>query len=444
MMAKSLITLKNFFIYNPTYGIKEDEEQKKLLYYHPESTSEDIKLRSIGLCEALVSFTGTFQPSEPCQVLHTQKTRQLFLQPEKDFWMIMTVGLPSQQKYRNGQLFVEHLSEQVQDHVYRAVLLSAYRMFKLFVGTFSDLVSRGGVDQLKAQLKHFFDKHVASIGLQHVDLLDVLNGMQFLPLDRHAFLKVQCFINMLQFTFRQIRYTVFLCNDQVVWSGLERDDVQVLHHYLKQNILQSAVESELLPGYTGSSKHSRFLCGSINDGTSPLRIPKVCLTGGEECYLLIFRAYNATLCILLSTAIATETTFLKELEAFLADKLSALASEINKNYTKLANMTTGDVQCKYLYFNHLNLAHKSSIHVDRRVPCEVVRFLADLHQDLKLVKESGEIMAKTTSEWWVVGKSSGQRELYVVLNQKSANIIQVREEVKKLCSAQFNNIFFLD
>lgn len=60
------------------------------------------------------------------------------------------------------------------------------------------------------------------------------------------------------------------------------------------------------------------------------------------------------------------------------------------------------------------------------------------------VEESGELVAKTTSDWWVVGKFSDQREFYVILNQKSANIIQINEEVKRLCASQFQNIFFLD
>lgn len=75
------------------------------------------------------------------------------------------------------------------------------------------------------------------------------------------------------------------------------------------------------------------------------------------------------------------------------------------------------------------------------------------------------------TDYWVVGKKSDQRELYVILNQKNANLIEVNgrsaatfvsypppdvhkttlvcpssfaEEVKRLCATQFNNIFFLD
>ena len=119
--------------------------------------------------------------------------------------------------------------------------------------------------------------------------------------------------------------------------------------------------------------------------------------------------------------------------------------------------------------------------------------------------EDEEVIVKAMTDYWVVGKKSDQRELYVILNQKNANLIEVNgrsdtttmtpdmhyithpivmqcgqflffycyqttqsasssrtflliclfpsffslarptvEEVKRLCATQFNNIFFLD
>ncbi len=39
--------------------------------------------------------------------------------------------------------------------------------------------------------------------------------------------------------------------------------------------------------------------------------------------------------------------------------------------------------------------------------------------------EDGETIIKTCSDCWVVGKKSDQREFYVVLNQKNANLIEI-------------------
>lgn len=39
--------------------------------------------------------------------------------------------------------------------------------------------------------------------------------------------------------------------------------------------------------------------------------------------------------------------------------------------------------------------------------------------------EDEEIIVKAMSDYWVVGKKSDQRELYVILNQKNVNLIEV-------------------
>lgn len=36
-----------------------------------------------------------------------------------------------------------------------------------------------------------------------------------------------------------------------------------------------------------------------------------------------------------------------------------------------------------------------------------------------------EIIVKAMTDYWVVGKKSDQRELYVILNQRNANLIEV-------------------
>ena len=99
----------------------------------------------------------------------------------------------------------------------------------------------------------------------------------------------------------------------------------------------------------------------------------------------------------------------------------------------------------------MNFAEKSTIHM-RKTPSvllasvhpDLMKILGDINSDFSRVDEDEEIIVKAMSDYWVVGKKSDQRELYVILNQKNANLIEVNEEVKKLCATQFNNIFFLD
>ena len=101
----------------------------------------------------------------------------------------------------------------------------------------------------------------------------------------------------------------------------------------------------------------------------------------------------------------------------------------------------------------MNLAQKTTVHQDGRkshnqssltVPPEILNLLGDMNDDFTRWKEDGETIVKTSSEYWVVGKKSDQREFYVIILQKNANLIEISEEVKRLCSTSFNNIFFLD
>ncbi|XP_010787430.1 vacuolar fusion protein CCZ1 homolog [Notothenia coriiceps] len=50
-------SLLNFFVYNPTFGPREGEEEKKILFYHPSEVEKNEKIRNVGLCEAIVQFT---------------------------------------------------------------------------------------------------------------------------------------------------------------------------------------------------------------------------------------------------------------------------------------------------------------------------------------------------------------------------------------------------
>ena len=42
--------------------------------------------------------------------------------------------------------------------------------------------------------------------------------------------------------------------------------------------------------------------------------------------------------------------------------------------------------------------------------------------------DDGEMFVKSCGDSWVVGKKSDQREFYVVINQKNANLIEINGE----------------
>lgn len=60
-----------------------------------------------------------------------------------------------------------------------------------------------------------------------------------MPLDKNTYLKVQCFINLTETTFPQIKHSVFLHGDNLIWSGLEQDDMRALYRLLTGGFLST-------------------------------------------------------------------------------------------------------------------------------------------------------------------------------------------------------------
>jgi First Longin domain of INTU, CCZ1 and HPS4 len=92
-MLKTKISFKNFFIFNSTFGPKESEEEKKILFYYPE-VDKNQKLKDVGFVEALIKFTSIFSldtsnSSDDVLSIKKTKTIEFFFQPEEDFWIVL-------------------------------------------------------------------------------------------------------------------------------------------------------------------------------------------------------------------------------------------------------------------------------------------------------------------------------------------------------------------
>ncbi|XP_027056705.1 vacuolar fusion protein CCZ1 homolog isoform X2 [Pocillopora damicornis] len=445
---KTSPSLVNFFIYNSTFGPKEGMEKEKIILYIPTGEELDKKIKNIGLCEALVKFTETFSPEKPCNSLHTQKTRQVFFEAEPEFWMIMTVSIPFSEKMtKDGKMFVEYHDEDVLDSVLDGVLKQAYKMFKTY-----------NIEALCKRLEHFYTSYLQTLNFSQFNLLDVFSGINFLPLDKNTFLRIQSFINVIEHTFSQVRYTSFLYSEKLVWSGLEQEDMRILYKYLVTSLFPSTIDLESMEnprsqGYVivqPKPHHGRFITGptELDDVPIPRTPPKIFVNTDseqEELILVVYKALEATICLMISGSYPT-LDFFRKIDNFIGPQLTTLANIIGEQSAK--KQQSSDQQYRYLYFNHMNLAQKSSVHSKKSsLPCvapEIMRLMGDISADFASFQEDGETFVKTMSDCWIVGRKSDQRELFVILNQKSANLIEIDEEVKRLGITQFNNIFFLD
>jgi len=78
--------------------------------------------------------------------------------------------------------------------------------------------------------------------------------------------------------------------------------------------------------------------------------------------------------------------FFKSLDSFLGPQLTTLVSSVAEQCSKHL-IVTPESCTKYLYFNKLNLAYKSTIHLDNRrcsnvlTTPEVLRIITDIYND---------------------------------------------------------------
>lgn len=108
-------TLSRFFIFNPKFGPREDNDHEKILFFHPNHFTLDAQMKDVGLSEALTNITKyvplppetrlhhtlkarktdlcpirrTFSRDAPCEVMHTKKMRWIFHNPEPGYWMVI-------------------------------------------------------------------------------------------------------------------------------------------------------------------------------------------------------------------------------------------------------------------------------------------------------------------------------------------------------------------
>ena len=106
--------------------------------------------------------------TDACKSLHTQKTTQLFYQPEPNYWMVLVINVPKEIHVKNGEELNNYCGAEVSNRICKTILQQADNTFRLFRGTIEDNLKRqtakasndaaAGLLQLQKQLKVLFDK----------------------------------------------------------------------------------------------------------------------------------------------------------------------------------------------------------------------------------------------------------------------------------------------
>ncbi|KAL6054761.1 vacuolar fusion protein ccz1, variant 2 [Balamuthia mandrillaris] len=483
-MSFTPATLGKLFLFDTKLGQTEETQHEKLLYYYPESTPTSRQLTDIGLSEALVNFTKTFSQDKPCEAVHLEKSRQAFFECEPGIWLVLTVNNPhTTTATKDGTTQCEYDSEEVSDSALQQTAAQAYRMFKLFNGTFERITNKGTVDDLRTSLAMFMPHFLKAIDFSHVDIFSALDGVHFLPVDKNVYLRVQSFINWTENTFPQIKHSCFFYRDHLIWSALDQDDLRILYKYLVDHILSSLSSSSSSSSLASRQKQSsprRMFMGrksgsntpvstspslsrrengatsdtasngqvvesalpfhfrdpagdgyvtgplDLNDKETHISCPFVFLGPTNERHRLIIYEHEHMFCLFFIKGDSSKlnTTFFSNLKSFILPQLQFLKPILGDHWDRKQGYAD---EYRYIYFNHMNLALKTSLrNKGAEISREHMKILNDMHADFeKSTDDISELMARTQSDGWIIGRKSDQREFYVLFDNRNANLLEI-------------------
>ena len=443
------VRLASFIVYNSTFGLREGEEDKKLLYYYPESETLNKKKNNVGLCEALVQFTRNMSAGNSCEYLHTQNQHFLFLEPEENFWMIFSLANPTVVNSAGKTEVKEHI---INDAVYQAVLKDIYKRFRFLHGTFFYIFDFFGVEELKSKLKIFFHELFPVLNLSKCDLLQVFNGLSYCNLEKSSFLSFQSFINVAQDKYKSIKYSLILSDRNLVLTNLSKQDAQVVVSLLREKLHLDLPFSKRSKAVSKNAKtyqfnHGRFVNNLFN-GTNNAVYVSTNSDQMEQMRILVYQAFNITTCFLLNYIDLSLLDFCKVLDHQIGPQLVNLAKEIPASSQKSTDSM--DQHMKHVFVNRETLAVETTCHsvhggsTSSSIPNEIMHVLDDIAGNQLVERhEDEEIINKVQNDHWVATKKTNQKELYVVVNSKNANLIGINDDIRKM-SHHFDNICFSD
>ncbi|KAG0057553.1 Vacuolar fusion protein CCZ1 B [Gryganskiella cystojenkinii] len=249
-------TLGYFCVYNPDFGPTDETQHEQLLYYVARKTvSIDVKMRNIGLAQGLVNFARIFSPDAPCDNVHSQKNRLVFLEAEPGYWLHMVcsvspynlrvllrmklakLGMSKRTiKGADGKqrVITEYLDHEVHDTVLASLLKQAYGMFRVTHGTMDGIVHahEGNTRPLQRILEEFFEPWVQGWDFEKSMTLEVaLDGIHYLPLSRTSYLGVDRLVKTVKEKMgegRMVTHFMITFEDLLVSTDIRDEDMKTV------------------------------------------------------------------------------------------------------------------------------------------------------------------------------------------------------------------------
>ncbi|XP_073837842.1 vacuolar fusion protein CCZ1 [Musca autumnalis] len=449
LQRKVDMSIRSFFIFNSTYGLKEGNEKEKVLFYHPKDIELNTKISDIGLSQAFTTFTDTFtDEAGSCEVVHTEKTVQLLYQAEPKFWLVLVLNVPKEMLTKDGVDYAEYHPYELHDDIYRRVLIMAYERFRMQEGTFEMILEENpdnGRDILVDKLEEFFDKYISSLKLPAEDVFEFMRSLQYLPLDKVLFLRVHNFMESLKSTYPTIKDSLFLYKNTVVTCGrFHSTQLYTLYQFVMDHL---KTPSDDLPIRDAThAVHKVFIKYNTKDGIRPYR-------------MVIYPSTNATLCLFFEQQCNEITQqYLEDIGNVLSTQLYILSRDIEDYLSKQVASTTkstpvngdnSDYGTKYLFINDKSLKMITNLGDDdtqrkTKLSQNILNVIADLFtlaengeagdgsaNDMSIPNQE-EIMVKSTDDFWVVKRHGNWRQRFVIVFSTKPTLLDMTKEAERI------------
>lgn len=170
-----------------------------------------------------------------------------------------------------------------------------------------------------------------------------------MSLDRNIYLKIQCLLNLLEEKVPLVNKTVVMHADQVIWSGLEQDDIASIYGYLKDIVIKNLniQSTQSQPGHvakflldnstrtkkTQSSENPTTSSRSTNqepfDESYEYELNRVYLGKPlEQFYLIPYNLSKLTFFIFIPVNETFKLSLLYEIDAMLGSSMVVFLQEI--------------------------------------------------------------------------------------------------------------------
>ncbi|CAG8553954.1 6820_t:CDS:10 [Funneliformis mosseae] len=177
----------------------------------------------------------------------------------------------------------------------------------------------------------------------------------------------------------------------------------------------------------------------------------------DEYYLIAYKQNALTLVFLISLkspecSKVQDMTFYRSFHNYLSSQSEDIINVVNEDYEKSRKLgkPDADKEYRYLFFNKMTLAVKSSLYPfssngiltsssrGLTITGEMAHALCELHEDLEKYPQLTEIYTRSSTNFWIVGKRSDGRILYIVVPKKEATLAEVEEDVRRLTALYFS------